>query len=326
VQAIPGGLLLISMFIVWESPRWLAQRGRFEDCLSTLSLIRQLPPDHPYVIAEVDDMRADLARSYASSSYWQLLKELWLPGHRNRLGFGVGMMVFQNLSGINAVNYYSPTIFRSLGVGADDAALFATGIYGVVKLVASVIFLVFLIDRVGRRRALLIGSVGSAIPMWYIGAYIFRANPSPTGAGRSTGGWVAIAAIYVFVVFYCASWNGIAWIIPSEIFPVHIRTLGVTITTMTQWLMQFVITKSTPFMITSMGFGTYFFFGASMTVSFVWVYFLLPETKGLRLEDMDALFGAPGVPRDAEREWESASVNEEKGDIVVAEYDKSPGY
>lgn len=217
---------------VWESPRWLAQRGLLDKCLSTLSQIRNLPEDHPYVLAEMQDMRSQLEREEklaGGASYWQLLKELSLRGNRNRVGFGVGMMVFQNLSGINAINYYSPTIFRSLGVAATDAALFATGIYAVVKLVTSIIFLVFVVDRVGRRRALLVGSLGAAIPMWYIGAYIFRAKPSPTAVGRSPGGWAAIAAIYVFVVFYCASWNAIAWIIPSEIFAVRTRTLGVTI-------------------------------------------------------------------------------------------------
>ncbi|KAF8513808.1 quinate permease [Gautieria morchelliformis] len=295
VQIIPGSLLFISMF-VWESPRWLAQRGLSDRCLSTLSRVRKLPRDHPYILAEMQDMRSQLEREDkvgGGASYWQLLKELSKRGHRNRVGLGVGMMVFQNLSGINAINYYSPTIFRSLGVAAPDAALFATGIYAVVKLVVSVVFLVFLVDRMGRRRALLIGSVGSAVSMWYIGVYIFLGKPSSTDVGRSPGGWAAIAAIYIFVVFYCASWNGIAWIIPSEIFTVRTRTLGVTITTMTQWLMQFVITKSTPFMITSIGYGTYFFFGASMSISFVWVWFLLPETKGLRLEDMDVIFGLP---------------------------------
>jgi sugar porter (SP) family MFS transporter len=232
VQVIPGGLLLISMFIVWESPRWLAQKGRFDETIQTLSRIRQLPPNHPYIMDEVNDIRAQIARERevnSGSSYWQLLKEFTGRGYRNRLGIGVGMMVFQNLSGINAINYYSPTIFKSLGVSSTSTTLFATGIYGVVKLVASVIFLVWLLDRVGRRRSLLIGSIGAAIPMWYIGAFIAKAKPSPTDTQQSAGGWVAVVAIYVFVVFYCASWNGIAWIIPSEIFPLRLRTLGVTI-------------------------------------------------------------------------------------------------
>ena len=253
VQIIPGGLLFISMFFVryiyflfyiivvaqlidvlqvWESPRWLAQSGQFHKCLETLSRIRQLPQNHTYVLSEMEDMRSQLEREDklgSGTSYWQLLKELSMRGNRNRVGFGIGMMVFQNLSGINAINYYSPTIFRSLGVAAQDSALFATGIYAVVKLIVTVIFLVFLVDRVGRRRALLVGSVGSAVSMWYIGAYILRAKPSPTAAGRSPGGWAAIAAIYVFVIFYCASWNGISWIIPSEIFTVKTRTLAVTI-------------------------------------------------------------------------------------------------
>jgi Sugar (and other) transporter len=180
----------------------------------------------------MDDIRAQLEREdklIDSVSYWQLLKELSMRGQRNRIGLGVGVMIFQNLSGINAINYYSPTIFASIGVRATDTALFATGIYAVVKFVTTVIFLVFIVDRVGRRRALLVGSIGSAIPMWYIGAYILRAKPSSTDGSRSPGGWAAIVAIYVFVIFYCASWNAISWIIPSEIFTARTRTLAVTI-------------------------------------------------------------------------------------------------
>jgi MFS family permease len=234
VQAIPGGLLLLSMTIVWESPRWLAQKDRLDDTLSTLSRIRQLPPDHPYVVKELNDIKAQIARERAinnGATYWQLLKEFTGRGYRNRLGIGVAMMVFQNLSGINAINYYSPTIFQSLGVSSTSTTLFATGIYGLVKLIASVIFLVWLLDRFGRRKALLIGSLGAAVPMWYIGAFIATAKPNAADAKQTPAGWVAVVAIYVFVVFYCASWNGIAWIIPSEIFPLRLRTLGVTIST-----------------------------------------------------------------------------------------------
>jgi hypothetical protein len=134
VQVIPGGLLFLSMFLVWESPRWLAERGRWEDCIATLSRIRQLPPDHPYVQTEVEDMKIQLAREARinkGASFGSLILELFSKGNRNRLGFGVGMMIFQNMSGlstlhsmilfymllllyigINAINYYSPTIVK----------------------------------------------------------------------------------------------------------------------------------------------------------------------------------------------------------------------
>lgn len=231
IQSIPGGLLVISMFIVWESPRFLAQKNRMDECLSTLSRIRQLPPDHPYVQDEVSDMKDQLEREREinqGASYWQLLKELLARGNRNRLGFGIGMMVFQNLSGVNAINYYSPRIFSSLGIEGENELL-ATGLYAVVKLVSSSIFLILVLDRVGRRKALLVGSVGASLAMWYIGAYLYKVPPGDVGTQRTAAGWVAIIAIYIFVVFFTASWNGIAWIICSEIFPTRVRTMGVTI-------------------------------------------------------------------------------------------------
>jgi hypothetical protein len=104
VQVIPGGLLFLSMFLVWESPRWLAERGRWEDCITTLSRIRQLPPDHPYIQTEAEDMKIQLdreARMNKGTSFGWLMLELFSKGNRNRLGFGVGAMIFQNMSGLS---------------------------------------------------------------------------------------------------------------------------------------------------------------------------------------------------------------------------------
>jgi MFS family permease len=194
-----------------------------------------------------------------------------------------------------SINYYSPTIFRSLGVSSTSTSLFATGVYGIVKMCTTIIALVWILDRFGRRKLLIIGGTGAALAMFYIGGYIAVAKPTADNVNLSAGGYVAIVMIYIFVVFYCASWNGIVWIYCSEIFPLRIRTLCCAFTSAIQWLFQFVIARSTPYMVSNIGYGTYLFFGSCTILMTIWAYFFVPETKGRTLESMDQLFGATTV-------------------------------
>ena len=169
-------------------------------------------------------MRAQLeheAKWAHGSSFFKQFKELGMKGVRNRLAIGMCMMMCQNLTGINGINYYSPTIFKSLGVSSTSTSLFATGVYGIVKMCTTIIALVWILDRFGRRKLLIIGGIGAALAMFYIGIYVAVAKPSATEANPSAGGYVAIVMIYIFVVFYCASWNGIVWIYCSEVFAFH---------------------------------------------------------------------------------------------------------
>jgi len=130
--------------------------------------------------------------------------------------------------------------------------------------------------------------------MWYIGAYVKIASPSTGSKGHvDAGGYVGIAMIYVYAVGWCFSWAGIPWIYASEIFPLRIRSSCISICVAIHWVMNFVIARSVPYMITNIGYGTYFLFAAFMTVAIPWVYFFVPETKNLSLEDMDQLFGLP---------------------------------
>jgi Sugar (and other) transporter len=208
------------MFLCKESPRWLAKSGQWEKALSNLSYIRHLPADHEYIHYEIHEMRAQLeheAKWAHGSNFFTQFKELRLKGIRNRLAIGMCMMMCQNLTGINAINYYSPIIFKSLGVASTSTSLFATGVYGIVKMCTTIIALVWILDRFGRRKLLIIGGTGAALAMFYIGGFVAVAHPSGD-TQQTAGGYVAIVMIYIFVIFYCASWNGIVWIYCSEVF------------------------------------------------------------------------------------------------------------
>ena len=220
LQLIPGGILFFGMLLCKETPRYLAKSGNWKKCLANLSYIRNLPSDHEYIAYEIHDMRAQLeheAEWAHGSSFFKQFKELGMKGVRNRLAIGMCMMMCQNLTGINGINYYSPTIFKSLGVSSTSTSLFATGVYGIVKMCTTIIALVWVLDRFGRRKLLVTGGTGAALAMFYIGIYVAVAKPSATEANPSAGGYVAIVMIYIFVVFYCASWNGIVWIYCSEV-------------------------------------------------------------------------------------------------------------
>lgn len=152
---------------------------------------RNLPSGHQYVAYEIHDMRAQLeheAKWAHGSSFFKQFKELGMKGVRNRLAIGMCMMMCQNLTGINGINYYSPTIFKSLGVSSTSTSLFATGVYGIVKMCTTIIALVWILDRFGRRKLLIIGGIGAALAMFYIGIYVAVAKPSATEANPSAGG------------------------------------------------------------------------------------------------------------------------------------------
>ncbi|EUC61117.1 sugar porter (SP) family MFS transporter [Rhizoctonia solani AG-3 Rhs1AP] len=291
IQLIPGGLLLAASVFLRETPRWLYRQKRLNEAIVNLSWMRNLPADHPYVQDEIQGIRAQFERETQGGNNEGLtakLKELGKPGIRNRLGIGMCIMMCQNLTGL--FQYYSPTIFSSIGITGTSNSLFATGIYGVVKMVATLIALVWLVDRIGRRKPLIVGALVGALSMYYIAGFIAVAKPSGTGSPTPAGKFAA-ACIYIFAIAFCMSWNGISWIICSEIFPLSVRALGQTITSATQWLWQFVVARSTPYMIKNIGYGTYLFFGTCMILMIPWAYFILPETKGVSLEDMDRIFG-----------------------------------
>ncbi|CAE6477998.1 unnamed protein product [Rhizoctonia solani] len=321
LQLIPGGMLLIAGVFLKETPRWLFKAGREEQAIKNLSWIRNLPHDHEYVQQEIHATRSQLNREMALArdhGFMGQVRELGKPGVRNRLGVGMAIMMFQNLTGINAINYYSPTIFKSIGITGTNNGLFATGIYGIVKMITTFVFLFWLIDLVGRRKPLIYGSVGGSFSMFYIAAFIAIAQPKE-GDKATAAGRFAVACLYIFAISFCASWNGISWIVCAEIFPLGVRALCCAITTATQWLWQFVIARSTPYMVANIGYGTYLFFGVCMVLMIPWVIFVLPETKGVSLEDMDELFGYVAPENNQRRASPVGFTNDEQKAEVIHE-------
>ncbi|EOD49120.1 Quinate permease [Neofusicoccum parvum] len=299
IQLIPAGLLLVGAFWIKESPRWLFQKGHRELAMRNLCWIRNLPADDLYIVEEVAFIDAALEEQRATIGlgFWKPFQAVGRSRKVQWRFFLGGMLfLFQNGSGINAINYYSPTVFKSIGVTGTNASFLTTGIFGVVKTVITFVWLFFLVEQVGRRLMLMIGALGGSLCMWFIGGYIKVAGVSSAsasanaGSSLSSGGIAAMFFFYLWTAFYTPSWNGTPWVVNSEMFDSNTRSLGQASAAANNWFWNFIISRFTPQMFLAMDYGVYFFFASMMIVSIIFIYFLLPETKSVPLESMDRLF------------------------------------
>jgi hypothetical protein len=226
-------------------------------------------------------------RLIGGSTFMDLQREMWtIKGNRNRALLSIGLMVCQQMTGTNAINYYAPLIFEDLGISTTTSSLFATGIYGVVKMVTCGAFLLLAADSLGRRRSLLWTSIAQGLAMFVIGFYV-RFDPPIKGATIPPVGYFALTCIFLFAAFFQFGWGPCCWIIVSEIPTARLRAMNVALAAATQWLFNFVVAQAVPHMLVTVGragYGTYFIFGCFCMSMFFFVYFLIPETKGLSLE------------------------------------------
>ncbi|GAA5825539.1 hypothetical protein JCM5353_002332 [Sporobolomyces roseus] len=298
VQLIPGGMFLAGIpFFIKESPRWLITRNRRDEAVKNLCFIRNLSPQEPYLINEINeiDVQVEHDRTAVGSGFWAPFRQVFGKGFLfRRMLITTSLFMWQNGTGINAINYYSPTFFRSIGVAGTSAGLLTTGIFGVIKTVLALVWCFFVIDHFGRRGILLVGSVGGAISMYIIGGYLSAANiPAVPTGDLSSGGVACMFFFYLWTAFYAVSWNGTPWVVNSEAFPGAVRQVTQCLAASSNWLWNFVISRATPTMFLRMGnrgFGVYLFFATMQVLSVPFIVLLLPETKGVPLEAMDRLW------------------------------------
>jgi sugar porter (SP) family MFS transporter len=301
VQLIPAGLLALMIPNLKESPTWLLKKGRDEEAYEVYSYLRCLPANHEYIAQDVQFIKEQIAKERAAvtgtqtPSFGQFIKgaakEATMKGMRNRFALVFIMFMWQAWSGAAAINYYSPTIFASIGL--TDVTLW-TGIYGIIKAVGSIIFFTFFVDSFGRKWPWIISSICCALCQYYLAGYIAMGKPT-AGVEMSpstvAGGKAATAFIMIFGATWSFGANGLPWIISAEIFPSSLRSISGPFAGMSVWLWTFVVTKALPSMYTSMGYGVYIFFASCLILASIYAYFFIHETKGLRMDQMDHLFG-----------------------------------
>ncbi|KAG6288085.1 hypothetical protein E4U09_005753 [Claviceps aff. purpurea] len=315
LQALPAALLVAGMLMSPErsiplNPRWCAQKDDWEGTTRVLVKLRGLPAESEYVAREIQEMADQLAQEHrlmGDANLRSLMRELWLvPANRKRAIITVVLMICQQLTGVNAINYYAPQIFTNLGMTGTDTSLFATGVYGVVKTVACIVFLLFVADSLGRRRSLLWTSPMLMIVLFIIGIY-GRVQPPVEHQPVTAFGYVAITCIYLWAAFFQFGWGPACWILVSEIPTARLRAVNVSIGAATQWLFNFIMARTVLTMQNTMGYkgyGMFFMFGSFDVLMGIFVYVFVPETKGLSLERMDELFGMAETAKQLDTEVE----------------------
>lgn len=229
IQLIPGGLLFIGLFFLKESARWLMKQGRREEATHSLAYIRNEPEDSDAVQKEIAEICAAIEEETAATEgvTW---KECLQKSNRYRFFLAFTIMFWQQFSGTNSIGYYAPQIFQSVGVSDSNASLFATGIYGTVKVVATGIFLLIGIDRWGRKRSLMGGAAWMASMMFIIGAVLATHPPDPNVKTVSRASTAMVAMIYLYVIGYSFSWGPTPWVYLSEVRAVSRKEVLLAVT------------------------------------------------------------------------------------------------
>ncbi|KAI1120994.1 general substrate transporter [Nemania abortiva] len=318
LQLAPGAILGLGMFLCEESPRWLTKVGRREEALQALAWVRG--GDSPDVRSEFDEIVTSLEEEerLTNGVTW---RECLLPINRYRIILVVVLQIGVQLTGNTSLAYYAPQIFTLVGTG--DKSLLLTGFFGLVKTVACLFFLVFLVERIGRRGSLMGGALLMGIYFILI-AVLTKVFPPDPNQGLTPSSIAALTLIYLEAMTYNISWGPVPWIYTSEIFPSRIREAGIAIGTATQWLFNFVFSQVTPRAVENLGWKTFLMFGIFNFSLVVFTYFFIKETKGRSLEDMEQVFAkrlgvAVNAGLDHEAQGNPEKVREKAEDILEIE-------
>lgn len=298
IQLLPGAVLLIgSIFTLPESPRWLISTGNVELASEALAWLRMRDQNDDVNSIEINQIQKLVNTSRLaepSGSRKSFVRQILSSPLRKRMFVGAFIMIFQNMVGLNALNYFSPIIFMSAGFKSVSASLFLTGLFGLVKLVTALLFMFYFVGILGNRFWLQLGSAIMGAAMFILAFCISKMPTNNSDKDSSLNGYgiVSVIMVYVFAFAFGVSLGPISWNVCAEIFPSHINTKACAVTTCVQWLSQILIASITPPLIASIGWGTYVVYGSCCMIALFWCFVFVPETRGVALgPDMDRAFG-----------------------------------
>lgn len=275
-EIIPSILFLIFIFLIPESPRWLIQENKIDKAIQILEKLNSKE--------EANTIRIEIQESIdkATKNQWNYFKN---PMLKKALYVGIGLSILQQLTGINAILYYAPEIFKNLG-SSTDVSLLETSTLGVVNLIATLLA-IRLVDKMGRKPLLYIGSIGMALSLMVVGIAIHF---------NASGNWV-LPFLLLFMASFSISWGPIVWVLLSEIFPSKIRSLALAISVFIQWVANFAVTQFFPSLVENQwlklhynGAFPFYLFSIICFISVIFVRKLVPETKNISLEQMDTIW------------------------------------
>jgi sugar porter (SP) family MFS transporter len=265
VQAVPSVAFLVFLLRVPESPRWLLLHGRLAEGKEVLRLINP------------STVEADTAAILQAQSQTTQGESLWQAQYRTPILLAVAFAFFNQVSGINAIIYYAPRIFEMTGLGQSTALLSSAGI-GLVNF-AFTLLGVNIIDRFGRRKLMLVGSVGLIATLGLVARAFYT---------QQFGGMLVPVLLFVYIAFFAFSQGAVIWVFISEIFPNAVRAKGQALGSSTHWVMATVIAFTFPYFADKLGGGhTFAIFCGMMVLQLVFVLRFMPETKGTSLEQLE---------------------------------------
>jgi SP family sugar:H+ symporter-like MFS transporter len=302
VAAVPAVVYGVIARTLPESPRFLMKASREEDARTVLEGIQ--PPGE--VDRAVREIRTSMQEDEEAKKTKGALRGPVL-GLKGIVWIGILLSVFQQFVGINVIFYYSTTLWKAVGFDESDSLLISV-ITSVTNIVVTFVAIA-LVDRVGRRPLLLIGSAGMTVSLATM-AISFANSVEVDGAVTLPGAWgpIALVAANLFVVFFGFSWGPLVWVLLGEIFPNRIRGRALGLAAAAQWLANFAVTVSFPLLSDFSLLFTYGMYATFALLSFLFVFWKVPETNGMSLEESETLFPAKGSAKKAKQAKTPAST------------------
>jgi sugar porter (SP) family MFS transporter len=277
IGAVPALVVLVGSLILPETPNSLVQRGRFDEGRKVLQKIRGVDD----VDMEFDDITDAAEEAAKMPSAMRLIVG---RGYRPQLAICVLIPIFQQFTGINAIMFYAPQLFESMGHGSDTALL-STVIIGAVNVVCTIVAIV-MVDRAGRKALFIQGGSQMIICEIIVGVLVYHSF-MPQHATNEAMKAASIAFICLFVAGFAWSWGPLGWLVPAEVNPIETRSAGCAINTFVNFITTFVIGQFFLSMLCTMQWGVFLFFAGMVLLATLFVIFFIPETKGVPIETLN---------------------------------------